>query len=128
MYTEDLLEESRSPANYGHLSNPTVTVSEKNSSCGDEIVVDVLIKEKNNQQLLSDLKWQGSGCAISQASMSLLSQHIIGKSISEINQLQQSDLESFLGLEQPISYGRIKCLTLGLQAVKKSITLLSEVQ
>jgi nitrogen fixation NifU-like protein len=65
--------------------------------------------------------WQGSGCAISQAAMSLLSEKIIGMTVADVLQMQQTDLERLLGFDQPIAYGRVKCLLLGLQAVKRGI-------
>ncbi len=120
MYTEDILEESRHPSNVGSIENPTVTVEEKNSSCGDNITIDLQLSAGPDPVLI-DIKWRGAGCAISQASMSLLSEQVKSMPVSQVLQLQKADMEQILGLEEPISMGRIKCVTLGLTALKHAI-------
>ncbi len=121
LYQAVILEELQHPQNKRELSDAAVSVHETNSSCGDDVTV--FLKFDATGERVSEVGWQGSGCAISQAAMSLLSEKITGMLVSEIGSLGQADLESMLGLQQPIAYGRVKCLLIGLQAVKKALNI-----
>jgi nitrogen fixation NifU-like protein len=124
LYQEAIIEELKHPQNKRVLTDAAVSVHETNASCGDDMTV--FLKFDASGQQIAEVGWQGSGCAISQATMSLLSEKITQMRVSDVLTLQQSDLEALLGLEQPIAYGRVKCLLLGLQAVKKSIAHLEQ--
>ncbi len=119
LYQEAILDELRHPQNKGELPDADVTIHETNASCGDDVTV--LIKFDSTGEKIANLKWHGQGCAISQAAMSFLSEKIKGMSLNEIKAIQQADVESLLGLEEPIAYGRMKCLLLGLHAVHKAL-------
>jgi nitrogen fixation NifU-like protein len=119
LYHETILEELHAPQNNGELANHDVTLSETNASCGDAVTV--FLKFDGSGQKIQKISWQGMGCAISQAAMSLLSQKVIEMENSAVLQLERKDMEALLGLEQPITYGRVKCLLLGLNAVKTAI-------
>ena len=114
LYQEIILETIKNPSNQGTLED-VEPIHERNASCGDEVTVFLKVGAYGK---IEDVKWQGEGCAISMASMSLLSDKIIdeGLSIADVEQLSQEDLVEMLGLEQ-ISPGRIKCLHLGKKAV-----------
>lgn len=116
MYHQDLLDEARNPQNVGELENPDLSTTEFNASCGDVVSVDIELSADGNH--IQALRWKGEGCIISQASMSMLSSKLEGMDIAHVLHLQQHDLLDFLGLDT-ISPGRIKCLHLGLNAVKK---------
>lgn len=120
LYQAILLEELKKPQNKGDLVDANVTFNASNASCGDDMTVYLKIHDAT----LTDLKWQGKGCAISQATMSLLSAEIIGKRQDEISAIQQRDLEQLIGIEE-ISLGRVKCLMLGLRAVQQALRKLS---
>lgn len=117
LYQEAILDELRHPHNKGELVDADVSLHETNASCGDDVTV--FLKFDVSGQKVAAVKWQGQGCAISQAAMSLLSEELSGMSRNEVLQLKQADIEKLLGLEQPIAYGRIKCLLLGLETVQK---------
>lgn len=119
LYQEAILEELRHPQNKRPMENPDVIVAETNASCGDTMTVFIQFSAEGT--IIREITWQGSGCAISQASMSLLSQKVQGMERAAVLQLQQADIEELLGLEQPIAYGRIKCLLLGLTAIQKAV-------
>lgn len=116
MYHQDLLEEAKHPQNMGTLENPDLQTTEFNASCGD--VVSVEIKLSDDKSEILSVRWKGDGCIISQASMSVLSAQLEGMKVSEVEKIKQEDLLELLGLDS-ITPGRIKCLHLGLHAVKK---------
>lgn len=119
LYQEAILDELRHPQNKGELPDADVTIHETNASCGDDLTI--FVKFDEAREKIADLKWHGQGCAISQAAMSFLSEKIKGMSVTEIMAIQQADIEAMLGLQEPIAYGRIKCLLLGLNTVQKAI-------
>jgi nitrogen fixation protein NifU and related proteins len=139
LYREVILQELATPKNYGFLSHPTHQFSQENLSCGDSISVQLELssalddaKNQNetfsNSQLTNqeDLKvikkvaWQGAGCAVSQATMSLLSEFVMHKTVSEVQKISNNDLLSLLGVTK-INLGREKCLRLGLIAIQKAV-------
>ena len=95
------------------------TVTDTNASCGDDITVTISFDE--TKKIITHIGWTGNGCAISQAGMSLLSEKVIGMSREAVSELDQRAMERLLGIEQPIAYGRVKCLLLGLKAVQRAI-------
>ncbi|GIK84295.1 MAG: iron-sulfur cluster assembly scaffold protein [Patescibacteria group bacterium] len=116
MYHEDLLDEAKNPNNYGDLVGADVTTTQFNASCGD--VITVAIKLSADKTKIEEVKWKGHGCIISQAAMSVLSEKIKGYDTSKLQELTKEQILEELGLPQ-ISMGRVKCLLLGLSAVKK---------
>ncbi|MBT3293318.1 iron-sulfur cluster assembly scaffold protein [Candidatus Peregrinibacteria bacterium] len=88
--------------------------SEKNPSCGDSLIMELEIDNG-----IVKIKWNGSGCAISQAAISLLSEEIEGKTEEEILKLNKKDIIKMLGV--PISTSRIKCALLCLHTIKNTI-------
>ncbi len=118
LYHEDLLDEAKNPNNYGELEDADVTTTQFNASCGD--VITVFVKLSGDKTQIVDVKWKGHGCIISQASMSVLSEKIKGYSVEKLQKLTQEAVLEELGLTE-ISMGRVKCLLLGLSAVKKIV-------
>lgn len=116
LYHESLLAEARSPKNQGVLTNPTLEGVQTNASCGDTVRVMILLDSTGT--LIEDIKWQGSGCIISQASLSVVSSLIKGKSLEIVRDFSPTTLLTHLGLES-ITPGRRKCLLLGLKTIQK---------
>ena len=116
IYHEDLLDEAKNPSNYGEIDSPDLISTQYNASCGD--VITVSVKLSNDGKKIKEIKWKGQGCVISQASMSVLSEKIKGLEIKKLQNLTQEEILLELGLTE-ISVGRIKCLLLGLNVVKK---------
>lgn len=125
LYHEDLLAELDNLHNVGELSECDASVSETNASCGDEVSFNFIFEEKNAELYFKEVKWQGKGCSISQVSCSQFSEFIKDKSVAEVLNLSQQDLEKLLGLSD-ISVGRVKCLLLPLTAIKKLTTQLKK--
>jgi nitrogen fixation protein NifU and related proteins len=119
LYQEIILEEYKNPQNRGIIADADLILADQHLSCGD--TVKIYVKLDSKKEKIIDLKWEGKGCAISMASVSILSAAILQRkmSLAEVKMFTQTDLEKMLGLEN-IMEGRVGCLTLGLQALQKS--------
>src|SRR5438105_14951148 len=84
LYQEVILDHSRRPRNFGVLPDPAVRVHGDNPACGDEIYLGVKFDADGGLQVI---KFTGHGCAISQASASLMTMHLKGKSRIEVTEL-----------------------------------------
>ncbi len=115
IYSQNILDHAKAPRNFGSLLDPKLTGHGKNSSCGDKLDIDLKITESK----ITELKFSGEGCAISQAAMSILSEQVMGKTEEEVLKLTFSDLVRFLGID--ISPRRIKCAALGLLTLQNII-------
>ena len=112
IYKENVLDHFRNPRNFGNLTQ-CISHKELNPLCGDQL--ELFLKIENNNS--TDIKFNGKGCAISQASASLLTDFIKGKSLDEAKQVNEDKIKELLGI--PISYMRIKCATLSLKVLNK---------
>ncbi len=120
LYQQTILEELKNPQNKGVIESADCTIHQTNASCGDDITV--FINFDKTKEKITEVSWTGNGCAISQSAMSFLSEKLLGMQVAAVKELTQSDVEELLGLEEPISYGRVKCLMLGLSAVQKAVS------
>ena len=115
LYAENILDHSKNPRNAGLLSNATIQHGEVNLSCGDEIIVSLKLEDG----IIRNIGWEGTGCTISQAAMSLLSEELARKKCDAVLQMKKEDMYGFLGI--PIGPRRFKCALMGLHAVKNAI-------
>ena len=118
MYQENILDHFKNPRNFGKIENASVHHHEYNPLCGDEIEMDLVI-DKNKK--IADVKFSGHGCAISQASASMLTEQVKGKHIEEIEKLTKESILEMLGI--PISPVRLKCALLSLDTLKNSMLI-----
>jgi nitrogen fixation NifU-like protein len=116
MYRQRILDHYRDPQNYGDIEDPDVHYSDVNPSCGDEIDMYAIVDEDDE---VVDVKFDGQGCAISQASASLLTEEVKGMSIEEVRDLETDDIKEMLGIE--LSPVRVKCAVLGLKVLEGGI-------
>jgi nitrogen fixation NifU-like protein len=93
LYQELILDHYRRPRNKGELEGATTSVTMKNPLCGDEVALHVLLEGDK----VSDLKFSGRGCSISQASASMMTQLVKGKSAAEIEQLRGTFRDMVMG-------------------------------
>lgn len=114
LYQAVILDHVDHPRNFGVLKHPTHTMREANASCGD--MVEVQLHVKNGK--IVDVKWRGVGCAISTASMSMLSEMIKGKTIAQVKKITEPQLMKEMGLKE-ILPTREKCLVLPLKLLQK---------
>jgi nitrogen fixation NifU-like protein len=115
LYRDYILEHYRRPHNFGVLEDPTATYEGSNPLCGDRITMMLGIKDG----LVSEVAFTGRGCAISQASASLLTDEIKGKTVEEVEKLTPDDLLDLIGIE--ISPARLKCALLSLDTVAHAL-------
>lgn len=115
IYKENILDHFKHPRNFGKLSDAQASSKEVNTICGDEVEIQV----KTKAGKITDIKFQGQGCAISQAAASILTEEVKGKTIAEVQGLEKEGILKMLGI--PISPARIKCALLALYAVKNSL-------
>ncbi len=107
MYREQILDHYKNPRNYGELEEHTFSHLGENPMCGDEIEVFVRLDDEDRIEYAS---FQGDGCAISQASASMLTSHIRGMSMEELQELGTDDVLDLLGIE--VTPMRVKCAVL----------------
>lgn len=115
LYAENILEHSKNPRNSGVVDDPTVSHDEENTSCGDKIHLELKIDDG----VISEIGWSGTGCAISQASMSIFSEELIGKNTDDILTMKKEDIYEMLGV--PIGPRRFKCALMSLHCTKNAI-------
>jgi len=118
MYQENILDHYKNPRNFGTIKNASVHHHEKNPLCGDELNL-FLVIDKNKK--IADVKFSGHGCAISQASASMLTEKMKGKSIEDVNKLTKEDILEMLGI--PLSPVRLKCALLSLDTFKNGVLI-----
>ena len=113
IYREIILDHYRNPRNKGQLENADVTVHDSNPLCGDEI--DMHLKVDGG--IIKDVKFEGKGCAISQASASMLTELVMGKDLNVVKYLKKEDILENIGLTN-LGPARIKCALLSLKVLK----------
>jgi len=114
IYTEIILDLYKNPINKGCVTNPEIDVSGGNPSCGDQVEFTVRIKD----DVIEDIRFNGSGCAISVAASSVLTEMAKGKNIKEAKKISREDFFDELG---NIIQTRIKCALLGFTVLKQGI-------
>lgn len=107
------MELYKSPENYGNLKNPSHEKTETNSSCGDEITLQLIVKDGK----IKDVKFQGTGCVMSIVSSSLLTNKIKGMNLKDAQKLAKDDILKLLKIK--ISPSRLKCVLLPLEALRR---------
>jgi len=111
IYKEIILDHWKNPHNFGKLKSPTKKSYAINPSCGDEIQIDLIIQKGK----VKEVKFSGRGCAISQASASLLTDYIKGKSIKDLKKITEKTILELLNIK--ISPARMKCVLLPLEVL-----------
>lgn len=111
-YREFILDHYRNPRNFGRIEDADVTHEENNPLCGDVVGMDF----KLSGGVIEDVKFHGRGCAISQASASLMTERLMGKTLEEARAISKEDVLDELGID--ISPARIKCALLSLKVLK----------
>jgi len=115
IYKDIILDYYRNPRNFGDLPNPDVRAKDSNPLCGDIIEMQLKI----NDGKIEDIRFKGKGCAISQASASMLTETVKGKTLDEVKSMGKTDVLNLLGIDPGPT--RIKCALLGLKVVKLGV-------
>jgi len=116
IYSEIILDYYRYPRNKGQLSGPQVKAKDSNPLCGDVIEIQM---ELDSDSHVKDIRFNGQGCAISQASASMLTELVKGKSLDEVRKISKEDILSLIGGQ--LSAVRLKCALLSLKVLKTGL-------
>lgn len=117
LYREYILEHYKHPHNNGRIENPTVSHEEYNPLCGDRIVMDLLIVD----EAIQDIRFMGEGCAISQASASILTDEVKGIPVEEAKAFSKEQLLDLIGIPLERNPVRLKCALLSLKTLKVAL-------
>jgi nitrogen fixation NifU-like protein len=115
LYREIILDHNRNPRNRGTLDPADYSYEDTNPLCGDEVRIDLRVANGR----VTDIKFSGRGCAVSQASTSILTEMVQDMPLDEVKTLTKDDLLDELGI--PVSPARMKCALLGLMVLKAGI-------
>lgn len=113
MYREQIIDLYENPLNFGTVEGADFSYEEDNPLCGDVVRIDVKLDDSGR---VSDVAWDGDGCAISQASASLLTEEIKGMTLAQVRSFDKDELLGLIGI--PLSMARVKCALLSLKVLK----------
>ena len=118
-YRENILDHYKNPRNSGHIDHPTAFAEGVNPLCGDELSVELEV----DGGVVTDIRYNGRGCAISQAAASMLSDVVKGKRVEDLAELGKEDVLEELGI--PLTPIRLKCAMLSVGVLKVALSELT---
>ncbi len=121
LYREVIIEHYKNPSYRGKLDPNDISFADNNPLCGDHIQIDLRVGTDGK---VSDARFDGHGCAISQASADLLIESIIGKPLEEVKKLNKDSVLELLGID--LGPVRLKCALLSLKVLKAGVYGLGE--
>ena len=117
LYRDFILEHYRRPHNKGVLPEPDLSFGDSNPQCGDEM--SMTLKLDGRRERIAEVAFEGRGCAISQASGSILTDDLRGMSVRDASALDPGELLSNLGV--PIGPARLKCALLSYKVLQGAL-------
>lgn len=121
LYREIIIDHYKNPQYRGHLDPNNIHFEDDNPLCGDHIEITLRVDPSSK---VTEGRFDGKGCAISQASADLLIESIIGKSLEDVKKLNKQDILDLLGIE--LGPVRLKCALLSLKVLKAGVYGLGE--
>lgn len=120
LYREAIIDHYKHPRRKGHLDDPDIHYKDHNPFCGDEITIDLKVKDG----VVVDAAFDGRGCSISQATASMMMEEIVGLSVDDLKEWDKEYILEMLGIE--IGPVRLKCALLPLKVLKAGVWGLEE--
>ncbi len=118
LYRDFILEHYREPHNRGVLEPADLTFADSNPTCGDELSMTLRLDADGGR--VTDVAFDGRGCAISQASASIMTDGLRGLSLDELRELDPKRVIGDLGV--PIGPARLKCALLGYKVLQGAVS------
>ena len=115
LYREVILDHYKNPRGHGVIAEPDAEAEGQNPLCGDEVSIAVEFEGDT----IADVKFQGRGCAISQAATSMLMDMVKGRTADEVASMSRDELLEEVGI--PLTPVRLKCALLGLGVLKVAL-------
>ena len=115
LYREVILDHYKNPRGHGVIDGADAEAEGQNPLCGDEVSIAVSFEGET----IADVKFQGRGCAISQAATSMLMDMVKGRSAEEVASMSRDELLDEVGI--PLTPVRLKCALLGLGVLKLAL-------
>jgi nitrogen fixation NifU-like protein len=115
LFRQNILDHYQNPRNFGTLERPDISAEDSNPLCGDEIRIDLRVKDG----VIEDVRFSGKGCSISRAAASMLTEEIRGKTLEEVKRIGKDDVLEMLGIE--LGPVRLKCALLALKTLKVGV-------
>lgn len=115
IYREIILDHYKNPRNRGTLDPHDFSYEDVNPLCGDEVRIDVRVENDH----IAEIAFSGRGCAVSQASASILTEMVEGLPLDEVKAITKDDLLDEIGI--PVSPARLKCALLSLKVLKAGL-------
>ena len=116
LYREEILDHYHSSAHRGRLPDANATFEDDNPLCGDRVRMDVRFADDGS---IAEVRFTGEGCAISQATASMLCEHVEGKPISEVTSWDKQEVLDLLGIS--LTPVRLKCALLPLKVLQAAL-------
>jgi len=117
LYRDIILDHYKHPRNFGHLKKPDAASESANVNCGDRVKME--IKISHDKKHIKDIRFFSSGCAISTASASMLTDMVKGRTIDSVAVLTVDNILELIGMQ--LSYTRLRCALLPLEALQNAI-------
>ncbi len=115
LYREHILDHYGNPRNKGRLDNPDISCERDNIVCGDVVRLDLRLEDGR----VSEVRFQGQGCIISMAAASMFTELIQGKTVEELQALEEEDVLEMIKVD--LGASRRKCALLPLRVLKEGL-------
>ncbi len=117
LYKQKIIDHYKSPRNFGEMEEADFQAHIANTMCGDEVTVYLDVDDGK----ISEAKFKGTGCAISIAGASMVTEKIKGMHVSEVAEMTEKTILDMMGMDEKSA--RVKCATLILEALKRAIKM-----